>query len=42
MLGGRVKEYRKAVEELDRGEIRGSDGNSDPNKSHKELHPVKF
>lgn len=38
-LGGGVKEYRKGVEGLDRGEI---GGNSDPNKSHKWLHPVKL
>jgi len=37
-----VKEYRNAIEVLGREEIHGSCGTSDPNKSQKQLHPVKL
>lgn len=39
--GRKVKEYRNTIEVLDREEIHGFCGTSDPNKSQKQLHPVK-
>jgi len=38
----RVKEYRKAVEALDRGKTPGFCGTSDPKELHKQFHPVKL